>query len=342
MLIARGRVAALSCATVREDVVIRTHDSFGQSEAVEAVRARIAPASGRASARAVLTAYVGLAKPRIIELLLVTTVPAMFLASGGFPPLGLVIVTLVGGTLAAGSANVFNSVIDADIDAKMRRTRRRPMAQELVSTPRAYAFGVVLGVASVLLLGFGANWLSAGLALVANLYYVFVYTLGLKRKTSQNIVWGGIAGCFPPLIGWTSVTGAVAWPPLVLFAIVFAWTPPHTWALALRYQEDYRQAHIPMLPVVMPPVSVARRILAYTVLTVVVSLALWPVAGTGWFYPITAGLAGLVMTGEAVALLVRAVAGKTEAALRPMRLFHLSNSYLAVVFLAAAVDPLLS
>ena len=189
--------------------------------------------AGRGRVREVVAAYVALAKPRIIELLLVTTVPAMFLAVGGFPSLGLVAATLVGGTLAAGSANVFNSVLDADIDATMRRTRRRPMAREQVAKPNAYGFGVVLGIASVVILGLGANWLSAGLALLANLYYVFVYTMALKRRTAQNIVWGGIAGCFPPLIGWTAVTGSIAWPPLVLFAIVFAWTPPHHWALAL-------------------------------------------------------------------------------------------------------------
>ena len=291
--------------------------------------------------RAVVTAYVGLTKPRIIELLLVTTIPAMFLAAGGFPSWQLVVWTLLGGTAAAGSANVFNSVLDADIDARMRRTRRRPMARELVSTPRALAFGVALGLAATLILGLGANWLSAALALVANLYYVFVYTLALKRRTAQNIVWGGIAGCFPPLIGWTAVTGSVAWTPLVLFAIVFAWTPPHTWALALRYREDYQEAHIPMLPVVAPPVAVAWRILAYSLLTVAVSLLLWPVAGTGWLYPVVAAVAGLAMLAEAVALLVRARRGLVDAALKPMRLFHLSNSYLAVVFMAAAVDPLL-
>ncbi|CAL8971997.1 Protoheme IX farnesyltransferase [Propionicimonas sp. T2.31MG-18] len=291
--------------------------------------------------RAVVTAYVGLAKPRIIELLLVTTIPAMFLAAGGFPSWQLVVWTLLGGTAAAGSANVFNSVLDADIDARMRRTRRRPMVRELVNTPRALAFGVALGLAATLILGLGANWLSAALALVANLYYVFVYTLALKRRTAQNIVWGGIAGCFPPLIGWTAVTGSVAWTPLVLFAIVFAWTPPHTWALALRYREDYQEAHIPMLPVVAPPVAVAWRILAYSLLTVAVSLLLWPVAGTGWLYPVVAAVAGLAMLAEAVALLVRARRGLVDAALKPMRLFHLSNSYLAVVFMAAAVDPLL-
>jgi protoheme IX farnesyltransferase len=183
------------------------------------------------------------------------------------------------------------------------------MARDLVSPTKAIAFGAVLGVLATLILGLGANWLSAGLALVANLYYVFVYTMALKRRTSQNIVWGGIAGCFPPLIGWTAVTGQVAWVPLVLFAIVFAWTPPHTWALALRYREDYQNAHIPMLPVVAPPVAVAWRILAYSVLTVAVSLLLWPVAGTGWLYPVVALVAGLAMLAEAVALLVRARRG---------------------------------
>jgi protoheme IX farnesyltransferase len=291
--------------------------------------------------RATGLAYLALAKPRIIELLLVTTLPAMFLAAGGFPEWQLVVWTLVGGTAAAGSANVFNSVLDADIDARMRRTRRRPMARDLVSPTRAIAFGAVLGVLATLILGFGANWLSAALALVANLYYVFVYTMALKRRTSQNIVWGGIAGCFPPLIGWTAVTGQVAWAPLVLFGIVFAWTPPHTWALALRYREDYQNAHIPMLPVVAPPVAVAWRILAYSVLTVAVSLLLWPVANTGWLYPVVALVAGLAMLAEAVALLVRAKRGLVDAELKPMRLFHLSNSYLAIVFIAAAIDPLL-
>ena len=295
------------------------------------------PGQRAASARA----YLALAKPRIIELLLVTTIPAMFLAAGGFPDWRLVLWTLLGGTAAAASANVFNSVLDADIDARMRRTRKRPMAQDLVTPGRAIAFGAGLGVLATLVLGFGANWLSATLALIANLYYVFVYTMALKRRTSQNIVWGGIAGCFPPLIGWTAVTGSVAWPPLVLFAIVFAWTPPHTWSLALRYREDYQNAHVPMLPVVAPPVTVAWRILAYSLLTVAVSLLLWPVAGTGWLYPLIAVLAGGAMLGEAVALVVRARSGLTDAALKPMRLFHLSNSYLAIVFIAAALDPLL-
>ena len=285
-------------------------------------------------------AFIALTKPRIIELLLVTTVPAMFLAAGGVPQWQTVVWTLVGGTLAAGSANVFNSVLDADIDSEMRRTRRRPMALQSVPPAHAYVFGAVLGVLAALILGFGTNWLSASLAMAANAYYVFVYTMGLKRRTSQNIVWGGIAGCFPPLIGWTAVTGSIAWTPLVMFAIVFFWTPPHTWALAFRYKEDYRQAHVPMLPVVMEPPAVAWRIVIYTVVTVAVSLGLWPVAGTGWLYPAIALLAGIAMIVESLQLLRRARAGLTEAALKPMRLFHLSNSYLAVAFLAAAVDPL--
>jgi len=290
--------------------------------------------------RGVVKAYVGLTKPRIIELLLVTTLPAMFLAAQGFPPAAVAVWTLLGGTLSAGSANVFNSIIDRDIDEQMRRTRRRPMVRDLVPRGHAYTFGVVLGVISTLMLGFGANWLSAGLSVLAILYYVFVYTLGLKRRTSQNIVWGGIAGCFPPLIGWTAVTGSLAWPPLVLFLIVFFWTPPHTWALGLRYRDDYAGVDVPMLPVVKDAPFVAWRILIYSVITVAVSLVLWPVTPTGWLYPTVAAAAGAWLIVESVTLLRRARAGLSDAALQPMRLFHWSNSYLAIVFIAAAVDAL--
>lgn len=288
-----------------------------------------------------MQAYIGLTKPRIIELLLVTTVPAMFLAAGGFPSLALVLWTFVGGTLSAASANVFNSVLDRDIDEKMRRTRRRPMVREQVSKRNAYIFGVVLGVVSFLMLWLGANLLSAVLSLIANLYYVFIYTMLLKRRTWQNIIWGGIAGCFPPLIGWTAVRGTIDWPPIILFLIVFFWTPPHTWALGLRYREDYASVDVPMLPVVREAPFVARQITFYSVLTVVTSLALWPVAGTGWLYPLVAALAGAWLIWESIQLLRRANAGLRDAALQPMRLFHWSNSYLALVFIAAAVDPLL-
>jgi protoheme IX farnesyltransferase len=292
-------------------------------------------------ARDVVSAYVALTKPRIIELLLVTTVPAMFLAAGGVPPLLLVLATLVGGCLAAASANVFNCVLDRDIDEQMRRTRRRPLPRHVVSPVAATAFGFVLGLASTLWLGYLVNWLSALLALTANVFYVFVYTMILKRRTPQNIIWGGIAGCFPPLIGWTAVTNSMALAPFILFAIVFFWTPPHTWALALRYREDYAGAGVPMLPVVKDAPVVARQILAYSVLTVGVSLLLWPVAPTGWLYPAVAGIAGAALIWESIGLLRRANAGLRDAALKPMRLFHWSNSYLALVFVAAAVDPLL-
>jgi heme o synthase len=290
----------------------------------------------------VLSAYVGLTKPRIIELLLVTTVPAMFLAARGVPNLGVVMATMIGGCLAAASANVFNCVLDRDIDERMRRTRRRPLPRHAVEPMAATIFGLVLGVAATLWLGFLVNWLSALLALAANAFYVFVYTMWLKRRTSQNIVWGGIAGCFPPLIGWTAVTGSLDAAPFVLFAIVFCWTPPHTWALAMRYREDYAAAKVPMLPVVRPVPAVALRILAYSMITVAVSLVLWPIADTGWLYPVVAALAGAVLLWESWRLLTRARRGLADAALKPMRLFHWSNSYLALIFVAAAISPLLA
>ena len=309
--------------------------------ALELAALELAVPVTRASVRDVVTGYVGLTKPRIIELLLVTTVPAMFLAAGGVPPLLLVLNTMAGGCLAAASANVFNCVLDRDIDERMRRTRRRPLPRHAVGPRAATVFAALLGVAATLWLGLAVNWLSAGLALGANAFYVLVYTMVLKRRTPQNIVWGGIAGCFPPLIGWTAVTGQVGLAPFVLFAVVFCWTPPHTWALAFRYRADYAAAQVPMLPVVRPAPVVARQILIYAVVTVAVSLTLWPVAQTGWLYPSVAAVTGAVFVAEAVQLLRRARAGAVDAALKPMRLFHWSNSYLALVFVAAAVDPLL-
>lgn len=288
----------------------------------------------------VIRAYVALTKPRIIELLLITTLPAMFLAARGLPGGWLVLWTMVGGCLAAGSANTFNCVWDADIDEMMRRTRRRPMPRHQVGPVQATLFGVVLAVAATVVLGIGVNWLSAILALTANAFYVFIYTIWLKRRTWQNIVWGGIAGCFPPLIGWTAVTDDVALAPFILFAIVFFWTPPHTWALAFRYREDYATAGIPMLPVVTSAPRVANQILGYSILTVLVSLLVWPSAQTSWFYPVVATVVGVVFIWEAAALRRRARAGLTDAELRPMRLFHWSNSYLALVFVAMALDPL--
>ena len=298
---------------------------------------RSAGGSTRRSVSASVRAYGALTKPRIIELLLVTTLPAMVLAAGGLPPLSVVLATMVGGTLAAGSANALNCFIDRDIDALMRRTGHRPLASNQVAPAGALAFGAVLGVVAVLLIGLTTNWLAGGLTAVAIGFYVVVYTMLLKRRTAQNIVWGGAAGCMPVLIGWAAVTDSLAWAPVVLFAVVFCWTPPHFWALAIRYRDDYARAGVPMLPVVASPVRVARQIVRYSWLTVAASLVLWPVA-TGWVYGVLALAAGAVLLAEAHRLLTATRRGERG---RPMRLFHLSNSYLAFVFVAVAVDTFL-
>jgi heme o synthase len=304
------------------------------------VVARLEPRErpARATPGATVRAYVSLTKPRIIELLLVTTLPAMVLATRGLPSLSLVVATLGGGAAAAGSANALNCVIDRDIDAVMHRTARRPMALAEVSTRGALVFGLVLGVGSVALLWVSTNALAALLTLLAIVVYVVGYTLLLKRRTSSNIVWGGSAGCLPTLIGWTAVTGHLAWPPVVLFAIVFFWTPPHFWALAMRFRDDYAAAGVPMLPVVATPAAVVRQIGGYAAATVATSLLLWPVAGTGWLYPTAATILGGYLLRE-VMLLHRDVAASRPA--RPMRLFHASIAYLAVLFLVIAVDVLL-
>jgi heme o synthase len=292
--------------------------------------------------RDVLAAYVGLTKPRVIELLLLTTVPVMFFAAQGVPPLGLVAATVLGGTLSAGSASAFNCVYDRDIDEQMRRTRRRTLPRHIVSPTSALVFAFVLGILSTVVLGFWVNWLSAGLSVLANAFYVFVYTMLLKRRTTQNIVWGGIAGCFPALIGWTAVTDALSWVPIVLFAVVFFWTPPHTWALALRYREDYANVDVPMLPTVRSAREVARQIVAYSWVMVAVSLLLWPIAPTGWIYPAAAGVMGAVFLIEAHKLYVRTKETEDLALIKPMRLFHSSNMYLSLLFVAVALDAIVT
>jgi protoheme IX farnesyltransferase len=281
---------------------------------------------------------VAITKPRIIELLLITTLPAMVLAQRGLPPLGLMAATLGGGALAAGSAHVFNQVIERDIDALMRRTSRRPIVNHVIGVRAALVYGVVLLVASVLVMLAWVNPLAAGLTVLANLFYVVVYTVLLKRRTPQNIVWGGIAGCMPTLIGWAAVTDALAWQPLVLFGIVFFWTPAHYWPLAVKFRQDYERAGVPMLPVVADDVTVGRQILAYTLATVVTSLVLVPVASLQWVYLAVAVAAGAWFVAEAVRLLRAAHRGTPQ---RPMRLFHVSISYLTLVFVAVAVDVLL-
>ena len=296
----------------------------------------------RASFRDVVAAYVGLTKPRVIELLLLTTVPVMFFAARGIPELGLVVATVVGGTLSAGSASALNCVYDRDIDEQMRRTRRRAIPRHIVTPRAAMVFGLTLGVVSTVVLGVWVNWLSAGLSVLANAFYVLVYTMVLKRRTTQNIVWGGLAGCFPALIGWTAVTGQLSWVPVVLFAVVFFWTPPHTWALALRYREDYANVEVPMLPVVAPAREVARRIVAYSWVMVATSLLLWPVADTGVFYPLAAAALGAVFLVEAHRMWRRALGTEDLSVIQPMRLFHSSNLYLSLLFVAVALDPLLT
>jgi protoheme IX farnesyltransferase len=292
--------------------------------------------AGGPGVREVVGRYVALTKPRIIELLLVTTLPVMILAARGLPGLWTAVATLVGGTLAAGSANTLNCVVDRDIDAVMSRTRRRPMARAQVPPVAALRFGIALGAAATLLLGLGANWLSAGLADGAIAFYVFVYTLGLKRRTPSNIVIGGAAGCFPVLIGWSAVRGDVGWPAVVLFAVVFLWTPPHFWALAMKFKDDYAAAGVPMLPVVAPAASVTRQIVFYSWAMVAASIALVPF-GAGIVYDVAAPILGAGFLLEAHRLDRRVRRGERP---RPLALFHTSISYLTLLFVAVAVSQL--
>jgi protoheme IX farnesyltransferase len=299
------------------------------------------PLTGPKSWRDVVSAYVGLTKPRVIELLLLTTVPVMFFAERGIPPLGLVAATVVGGALSAGSASTYNCVYDRDIDEQMRRTRRRALPRHIVSPLSALVFATALAVLSTVVLALWVNWVSAALSLLANAFYVLVYTMLLKRRTTQNIVWGGLAGCFPALIGWTAVTGELAWTPVVLFLVVFFWTPPHTWALALRYREDYRNVDVPMLPVVKPAAEVGRQVVIYSWVMVATSLLLWPVADTSLVYPVLAAVLGAVFLVEAHRMWARARRSESLTDINPMRLFHASNLYLSLLFVAVALDPLL-
>jgi heme o synthase len=281
----------------------------------------------------VLRAYLGLTKTRIIEQLLVVTVPAMFLAVRGVPPVGTVVATLLGGAGAAASAHALNCVIDADIDVKMKRTARRPLAKGQVPPSHALVFGLVLAALSTVWLWLTTNQLAAGLALTAIAFYVLVYTLVLKRRTAQNIVWGGAAGCMPVVIGWAAVTGRVGWPALAMFGVIFFWTPPHFWALAMRYRDDYAAAGVPMLPVVATPEQVSRRIVVYAWVMAVWSLLLLP--ATSWIYAVAAVAGGAWFLGKAHRLHAGVVAGREVA---PMKLFHLSNMYLCGLFAAIAVD----
>jgi len=302
---------------------------------------RLRPSQVKAPAREVerfgtLRAFVALTKPRIIELLLVTTVPTMVLAAGGLPSPWLMAAVVIGGTLAAGGANAINMYVDRDIDDLMRRTRHRPLPRHSVSPRSALTFGIVLSALAFAWLLITVNLLSALLATSAIAFYVFVYTMWLKRTTPQNIVIGGAAGCVPVLVAWAAVTGEVGLPALVLFAIVFYWTPPHFWALALRYRGDYAAARVPMLPVVRGEAETARQIVLYTIALIAVSLLLLPAAGMGWIYLVAAVVLGAFFLRSALRLRADAASGRAA-----ISLFRYSISYLTLLFAAVAADALL-
>ena len=291
--------------------------------------------------RARVGAYLALTKPRIIELLLVTTVPAMMLAAQGWPTWTLLLWTLVGGTLAAGAANVFNCYYDRDIDKLMHRTQRRPLPSGAVTPRAALTFGIVLSVTSIALLAATTTLLAAALAAGAIFYYAVLYTIVLKRHTRHSTLFGGVPGAAPVLIGWAAVTGSLDWPAIVFFGVVFCWQLPHFWALAMRFRDDYARADVPMLPVVASPMSVGRQTVVWAWLTVAVSLSLWPVAagyGIGWIYTAAAAGLGLWFVVEAHRLLRRI---RREVEMRPMQLFHVSISYLALLSVAIIVDSLI-
>ncbi|MDP9419948.1 MAG: heme o synthase [Actinomycetota bacterium] len=281
-----------------------------------------------------LGAYVALTKPRIIELLLVTTLPTMVVADDGLPSVWLMVATLVGGALAAGGANALNMVIDRDIDKVMHRTRHRPLVTGVISPAEALVFALVLEVAAFGLLWAGVNLLSAVLAVSATAFYVFVYTLWLKRSSTSNIVIGGAAGAVPVLVGWAAVRDALGWAPLVLFAVIFVWTPPHFWALAVRYRDDYAAADVPMLPAVASLHTTAVRILRYSLMLWALTVVFAPVAGMGPLYLAASVVLGAVFTWYALQLL------QAPSPERAMRLFTWSITYISLLFGAMALDQL--
>ncbi|KAA9135074.1 heme o synthase [Microbacterium caowuchunii] len=285
-----------------------------------------------------IRAYITLTKPRVLELLLVTTVPVMILAQGGFPNLWLVLATVIGGSMSAGSAATFNMYLDRDMDAHMQRTENRPLVTGEVTPRGALIFAWVLAVGSTVWLLITTNPLTAGLSVAAIFFYVVVYTMLLKRRTEQNIVWGGIAGCFPVVIGWSAVTGSLSWSAAILFVLVFLWTPPHYWPLSMKYKSQYDEVDVPMLGATRSGSQVGLQVILYAWATVACSLLLIPVAPMGLVYTASAVVFGGWFIYESHRLYNRAVRG-TEP--RPMRVFHASITYLTLLFVAIAVDPLL-
>lgn len=286
--------------------------------------------------RSKIGAYIALTKPRIIELLLVTTVPTQIVAERGLPSIWLMVATVLGGTFAAGGANAINMYVDRDIDKLMKRTRNRPLATGAIEPRNALIFAITLEIVAFIFLWTTVNLLSAVLAVTACLFYVFVYTLWLKRTSSHNIVIGGAAGAVPVLIGWSSVTNSLGWAPLILFAVIFYWTPPHFWALAIRYKDDYAAADVPMLPVVADYRTTCTRIIVYTVLLWALTLLFAPVADMGAIYLAAAVALGAVFTYQSV----RLFADTTPA--RAMRLFGWSITYVTLLFGAMAADQLIT
>jgi protoheme IX farnesyltransferase len=297
------------------------------------VRGRIAPAP--LTMRGTAAAYVALTKPRIIGELLITTVPAMVLAAQGWPSTWLVLATLVGGTLAAGGANAINCYLDRDIDQIMHRTQGRPLPLGQIEPLPALMFGIALEVAAFALLASTSNLLAASLALGAAAFYVFIYTMWLKRTSRQNIVIGGAAGAFPPLVGWAAVSGDISFAAIVLFAIIFFWTPPHFWALSIKYRDDYERARVPMLPVVATLEETKAQIFAYTLVLVPVSLLLAATGAVGWLYVVAASALGAGFIWQTWQL------KRQPGAEGAMGVFKYSLYYLALVFVAAAADVLI-
>ena len=287
---------------------------------------------GRLSILARVGAYVALTKPRIIELLLITTLPTMILAQAGMPGVWLMIATLLGGTLAAGGANAINMYVDRDIDKLMHRTAKRPLVTGVIAPRNALIFAVTLEFVAFVELWAWVNLLSASLAVSATLFYVFIYTLWLKRTSKQNIVIGGAAGAMPVLVGWAAVTNSLAWTPIVLFAVIFTWTPPHFWALAFKYKDDYEAANVPMMPVVATFRRTAFEIFVYTLIMVGFTLLLAPVAHLGALYLVSAALLGIGFVAMSVRLWMQATPKAS------MQLFSYSITYLTLLFLVMAVD----
>jgi protoheme IX farnesyltransferase len=296
-------------------------------------------ATASLSVRDVFKGYLALTKPRIIELLLITTVPTMIVAANGWPKAWLIVATLIGGTLAAGGANAFNMVIDRDIDALMERTKRRPLVTGVMSARSAALFAVALEIVAFVVLAVWVNVLSAWLALSATAFYVVVYTLILKRRSKQNIVIGGAAGAVPVLVGWAAVTNSLGWTPVLLFLVIFLWTPPHFWALAVRYRDDYHAANVPMMPVVASLRRTTLEILVYSVILWALTLLIGSSAHLGWIYAISATVLGAMFSFYALRLYRHARNDKADVA-EAMKLFHFSITYLSALFILMAVDVL--